>query len=262
MVDLPRNGFDPISNSGSPRNTPAEGRSARRLKPGERERQIYLEAAKLFAERGFEAGTPELAERLGIAQPLLYRYFRNKDDLIQKVYSKAHASEVIWNSWEKIIDETSKPFRDRLIDFYMSYSEITWSYKFTRMALWANLSRPDLNSIYYAGVRLRVFPKIIREMRAHLGVIPNSSRPTKLEFELVHSLHGMIYHLAIRRWVHAKPFRDNVRSLIELKVDLFLYGATEIFAARVAQGRATTPKLTAGSHRILPAAIDAGQQSL
>jgi len=48
--------------------TPTQGGSGRRLKAGERERQIYLEAAKLFAERGFEAGTPELADRLGVAQ--------------------------------------------------------------------------------------------------------------------------------------------------------------------------------------------------
>jgi AcrR family transcriptional regulator len=251
-----------MSNSDSPRNSPVRSRSAQRLRPGERERQIYLEAAKLFAERGFEAGTPELAERLGIAQPLLYRYFRNKDDLIQKVYSKAHASEAIWNAWEKIFDQTQKPFRDRLVDFYISYSETTWSYMFTRMALWANLSRPDLNSIYYAGVRTRIFPKIIRGMREHLGVIKSDARPTKLEFELVHSLHGMIYHLAIRRWVHTKPFRDNVRALIELKVDLFLYGAAEIFAAKAAQGRATTRKRLAGSQRILPADINVGRQSL
>jgi AcrR family transcriptional regulator len=262
MVDLPRERLEPTRNSDAPRNTPTAGRGAQRLKRGERKRQIYLEAAKLFAERGFEAGTPELAERLGIAQPLLYRHFRNKDDLIQKVYSKAHAGEVIWSSWEKIIDETSRPFRDRLVDFYMSYSEITWSYKFTRMALWANLSRPDLNSIYYAGVRTRVFPRIIREMRIHLGVMRNGSRPTKLEFELVHSLHGMIYHLAIRRSVHTKPFRDNVRALIELKVDLFLYGAAGISAAKVTQDRATEHKRISSSRGPFPAAISADRQSL
>jgi AcrR family transcriptional regulator len=230
-----------MSNPDPSRDTPVQGRGARRLKSGERERQIQQEAAKLFAERGFEAGTSELAERLGIAQPLLYRYFRNKDDLIQKVYSKAYATEPIWNSWEKIIDDDSRPFRDRLIDFYVSYSEITWSYKFTRMALWANLSRPDLNSAYYIGVRTRIFPRIIREMRIHLGIGRKGLRPTKLEFELVHSLHGMLYHLAIRRWVHTKPFRDNVRALIELKVDLFLYGAREIIAPKPHGGAQRSP---------------------
>ena len=221
-----------------------------------------MEAAKLFAERGFDAGTSELAERLGIAQPLLYRYFRNKDDLIQKVYGKAYASEPIWHAWEKIVDDSSRSFRDRLIDFYMSYSEITWSYKFTRMALWANLSRPELNSAYYIGVRTRIFPRIIREMRAHLGIVRRGARPTKLEFELVHSLHGMMYHLAIRRWVHAKPFRDNVRALIELKIDLFLYGATEILAAKPAQDGTTKHKRAPRSRRRIPAAINTGHPSL
>jgi AcrR family transcriptional regulator len=224
--------ISPMGSLDSRLDTPTQGGSGRRLKAGERERQIYLEAAKLFAERGFEAGTPELADRLGVAQPLLYRYFRNKDDLIQKVYSRAHASDAFWTSWENMVDDESRSFRDRLIDFYMSYFEVTWSYNFTRMALWANLSRPDLNQIYYVGVRARVFPKIIRAMRVDFGAGREGSRPTKLEFELVHTLHGMIYFLAIRRWVHTQPFRDNLRTLIELKVDLFLLGAREILSRR------------------------------
>ena len=56
--------------------------------------------------------------------------------------------------------------------------------------------------------------------------------PTEYELEMVHSLHGMMYHLAIRRWVHAKRVTGDLRPLIELKIDLFLEGAAQIIGSR------------------------------
>ena len=46
-----------------------------RLSRAERERQIIQAAIRFFAEVGFAGRTRELAERAGITQPLLYRYF-------------------------------------------------------------------------------------------------------------------------------------------------------------------------------------------
>ena len=43
-------------------------------------------AVELFAEKGFSATTRDIAEHLGIQQPLLYRYFSNKAELIERVY--------------------------------------------------------------------------------------------------------------------------------------------------------------------------------
>jgi hypothetical protein len=64
------------------------------------------------------------------------------------------------------------------------------------------------------------------------------------------------------RFVRSGPFRDNVRALIEPEVDLFLYGATEIFAANAAQDPSTTHNRIANSRRTFPTAINAEQQSL
>ncbi len=47
---------------------------------------IVREAVSFFAEHGFEGQTRELARRLGITQPLLYRYFPDKAALIDRVY--------------------------------------------------------------------------------------------------------------------------------------------------------------------------------
>jgi len=57
----------------------------RRLPRHERERLIVEEAVRFFAEVGFEGQTRALAQRLGVTQPLLYRYFPDKGALIERL---------------------------------------------------------------------------------------------------------------------------------------------------------------------------------
>ena len=57
-----------------PRGAAAKPRRTR-LSPAERERLIVAGAVRYFAEVGFGGQTRELSRRLGITQPLLYRYF-------------------------------------------------------------------------------------------------------------------------------------------------------------------------------------------
>ena len=65
---------------------PADAKIRRRLPRKEREKLIVDEAVKFFAEVGFEGQTRALAQRLGVTQPLLYRYFPDKEALIDRVY--------------------------------------------------------------------------------------------------------------------------------------------------------------------------------
>ena len=66
-----------------PRRVPSK---QRRLSPDERRKEFVAKATEFFAEEGFAGGTRDLARRLGVTQPLLYRYFPSKDDLIKEVY--------------------------------------------------------------------------------------------------------------------------------------------------------------------------------
>src|ERR1700739_1778532 len=59
-----------------------------RLDPAEREAIIAREAVSFFAEHGVAGQTRELAKRLRITQPLLYRYFPSKEALIERVYQE------------------------------------------------------------------------------------------------------------------------------------------------------------------------------
>ena len=58
----------------------------KRLSPDDRRKEFVVKATEFFSEEGFGGGTRDLARRLGVTQPLLYRYFPSKDDLIEQVY--------------------------------------------------------------------------------------------------------------------------------------------------------------------------------
>ena len=65
-------------------------RRVRRLSPDEREREIVRGAVAYFAEVEFEGSTRDLAARIGVTQPLPYRYFPSKDALLDRVYQEVY----------------------------------------------------------------------------------------------------------------------------------------------------------------------------
>src|SRR3954447_24341033 len=89
----------------------------KRLSPDERRREFVAKATEFFSEEGFAGGTRDLARRLGVTQPLLYRYFPSKDDLIKKVYRTVYL-EPLDTGWEKLLADRSRPIRDRPQGFF------------------------------------------------------------------------------------------------------------------------------------------------
>ena len=94
-----------------------------RLSPEARERQIIDGAIAFFAEVGLSGQTRELAQRLGVTQPLIYRYFPTKQDLIDRVYEEVFVGR--WRAeWTDLIGDRARPLRDRLIAFYQVYARL------------------------------------------------------------------------------------------------------------------------------------------
>ena len=77
-------------------------------------RQAILQAAlELFAEQGFHgAPTSQLAQKAGVGVGTLYRYFKDKDDLIRDLYRRVREDAV-----HQIFAEVPKgiPVRDRYL---------------------------------------------------------------------------------------------------------------------------------------------------
>ena len=85
----------------------------KRLSAEARREQIITAAISLFAENGFESSTHQLAQSIGVTQPLIYRHFPTKDDLVKAVYERVFLSE--WrSSWDVLLSDRTQPITHRL----------------------------------------------------------------------------------------------------------------------------------------------------
>src|ERR1700757_1334909 len=141
----------------------------RRLSPDDRRKEFVAKATEFFAEEGFGGGTRALARRLGVTQPLLYRYFPSKDDLIKEVYRTVYL-EPLGDGWEKLLSDRSRPLRDRLQEFYRGYTDVLFSRKWIRIYLYSGLKGLDINRWYVGVVREQILTRIVRECRHELGL--------------------------------------------------------------------------------------------
>ena len=219
-----------------------------RLAPADRERQIIDGAIAYFSEAGFSGPTRELSKRLGITQPLLDRYFANKQALVERVYQTVFEGR--WNpAWILLLKARAQPLRERLIEFYRQYSEATYRPEWIRIYMHAGLSDPALNRRYIQLVRRELMPVYCRELRHACGLPDMPAEVSEQEIEFVWSLHGGIFYTAVRQHVYGARIPVDFMTHVALVVDNFLAGAqttyprllATIAAGVLAKTRAKTP---------------------
>ena len=207
----------------------------RRLAPAQRERQIVEGAIAYFSEAGFSGQTRELSRRLGITQPLLYRYFPSKQALVEKVYQTVFQGR--WNpAWIPLLQDRAVPLRERLVEFYRQYSQATYRPEWIRIYMHAGLSDPTLNQRYIRLVRRELLPVICAEVRHACGLPEAGSAPQEQEIEFVWSLHGGIFYQAVRRHVYRTRVSVDFVTHVGFVVDNFLAGAQVVYPRLLAHG--------------------------
>jgi len=205
-----------------------EPRRRKRLPRSEREQMIVEEAIRFFAEVGFEGQTRELARRLGITQPLIFRYFPTKEDLIERVYQEVYLSR--WNPWwEELLEDRSLPLLERLTEFYRAYTKAIFTYEWVRIFVYSGLKGVNINKRYLALIRDRVLKRIMGELRAAHGLPPPDEIPfSESELELGWGLHGSIFYIAIRKWIYEVDIPTDLEGVIAAEVESFVHGAPKV----------------------------------
>ena len=204
-----------------------------RLKPADRESMIVAGAVRFFAEVGFEGQTRELARRLGITQPLLYRYFPSKSALIERVYREFFVTRLDPHSEAELVDR-SIPLRERLTRFYLAYARRTLTYEWVRIYMFSGLKGVGLNPRYQKLLRERVFTPVIREIRAELGQ-PSDAPITDGEVEHIYALHATIFYLGVRKWIYGMDPPEDLEQGVANRVAAFLDGVPKLMAAKLAR---------------------------
>jgi AcrR family transcriptional regulator len=199
----------------------------RRLSPEERRREFVAKATEFFAEEGFGGGTRDLARRLGVTQPLLYRYFPSKDDLIKEVYRTVYL-EPLETGWEKLLGDRSRPLRDRLLEFYRGYTNVIFTRKWLRIYLYSGLKGLDINRWYVGVVREQILTRIVRECRHEMG-LPAQGKPTTSELELAWVFHSGVFYYGVRKYIYESPVLEDKEQMIADALDAFLAGYQQVF---------------------------------
>ncbi|MDR5654673.1 TetR/AcrR family transcriptional regulator [Ruixingdingia sedimenti] len=212
--------------------TTATSSPRKRLSPDERKRQLLDKAVEFFAEEGFEGGTRQLAQSMGVTQPLLFRYFASKDDLINAVYERVYLSQ--WNpQWARAIRDSALSLQDRLESFYASFSSAfdrTWM----RIFFFAALNDLEIHRHYLMRVTRALLLPICEERRRTLG-IETALPVTEMEHALVWTMHGAIFHQGIREHIYGLPPATSADLGYRLAIRMYLEDTALHIAPEIAR---------------------------
>lgn len=206
---------------------PADTSEPRKRISGEARRaSIVAAAAQLFAEQGFGGSTREIAQRLGVTQALLYRYFPSKDALIEAVFD-VHRRPLD-ASRTAVLADRSRSLVDRVCDFYSAYQGRNSSYSGVRLFMHAAMAGIDFAIRYSPDLDEMVIRPLLNAWRAEAGLGPALGPLPRLERDLVLNMHGAIVFIGIRRHIYGAAITDERQAeLVREIVTTWLPGALD-----------------------------------
>jgi AcrR family transcriptional regulator len=215
-----------------PEIAPDETPKRKRLSSTARRQDFINQAIEFFAEEGFESSTRGLAKKLGVTQPLLYRYFPSKDDLISEVYDAVYVNR--WQpEWEPLLRDRTRHLADRLNTFYNVYTDVIFNREWMRIYLFSGLKGVDINRRYMQLVRQRILEPILIEARVELGLPDVPAKDCEVEFAWI--MHGGIFYYGIRDLIYDSAISTDKKRVIEDAIAAFMAGL-EIKLKREGQG--------------------------
>ena len=204
-----------------PEIAPDETLKRKRLSSTARRQDFIDQAIEFLAEEGFESSTRGLAKKLGVTQPLLYRYFPSKDDLISEVYDAVYVNR--WQpEWEPLLRDRTHPLADRLNTFYDVYTDVIFNREWMRIYLFSGLKGVDINRRYMQLVRQRILEPILIEARVELGLPDVPAKDCEVEFAWI--MHGGIFYYGIRDLIYDSAISTDKTRVIKDAIAAFIAG--------------------------------------
>ncbi|WP_287469000.1 TetR/AcrR family transcriptional regulator [Hydrogenophaga sp.] len=204
----------------------------RRLSVSERERQIVDGAIQFFASNGFGGQLRDLAKSIGVTHALLYHYFPTKQALIDRVYLDVFEGR--WrDSWDALLDDPKIEVEDKFTAFYADYVNNALSREFVRILMFSGLMDHTITDRFFAMLRERLFPRLIRETRRFRGST-SRAKPSERELELLMGLHGGMFYISIRHWIYGQDVHSEAvqetcdEALVRDRVRSYLMASREL----------------------------------
>lgn len=194
------------------------------LDASDREQQILETAINFVAQRGLGFTTRELAKALSVSQPLLYRYFKSKDELLTRIYEEVYLKR--WDpTWNDALKDRSRPMRDRLIDYLKAYTDAILDENWIRIFIASSLEDPMISQKYLGMLHETTFPLIFAEIAAEAGAeVPEGPQAEELIREVIWGFHSSFFYLGVRKFIYRGDIPDDLEEVIRVRVDVLLNG--------------------------------------
>lgn len=207
----------------------------------EREKQILDGAIQFFSVHGFGGQLRDLAKSIGVTHALLYHYFPTKQDLVDRVFLEVFEGR--WRAeWDDLLEDPVLDIEDKLTTFYLEYVNITLSREFVRILVFSGLTDHTITDRFFALLRSKLFPRIIRETRRFRGMV-SRSKPSEREMELLMGMHGGFFYISMRRWIYSQDVYSESahqsygEQLVRDRVRAYLLASREMFGEGTSQTR-------------------------
>jgi len=196
------------------------------MSAGGRREQILKGAMRLFAQKGFRGTTTrEIAQRLGISEALMFKYFPSKKALYRAIIQKrTDGSEEMFFPKEAIQAKDDRQVFQSIASYLIQKN--TEDPSFMRLILYSALEGYDLSKIFFenhAMERTRLLSEYIRQ------------RIKEKAFKKVHPLLaarafiGMVIHYVQSQEIYGLKnlFHFSQKKVVDTFVDAFLKGLKE-----------------------------------
>lgn len=191
-----------------------------RLSAPERRDQILQSAIHLFAQNGFRGTTTrELAQAVGVSEPVLYQHFPSKSDMYKAIIENLMEKVQVMN-----LDEQNLPidqFFHRLAGGILDFHEKNADY--IRILLYSGLEGHELSRMFHERHACHVFDSLSRAMERRIN---DGSMRADLDPQLTaRAFAMMIGDVGLKRILvpNAEPAGEQTR-LVQQMVNIFLNG--------------------------------------
>lgn len=205
-------------------------RKRRNLPYDMRAQEILDAALQLFAERGYDFTLQELADRIGVTQPLLHRYFATKADLIAACRQELMRGH--WKpEWRDMLSDRSRPLAARMTDFYADYLPRIYRRFWYRGFVFAAMADPSFAQAYLNQVTAEILDTIVEEARHDFGYPTTAEVPIHgRENELVWGMHATFAFLGKRHFIYDIPMPADLPATVRDQVDGYLVMVPNVMA--------------------------------
>jgi AcrR family transcriptional regulator len=201
--------------------------NARKLAKADRRKAIVAAAAELFAERGFRGvTTKEIAQRVGVTEPVLYEHFKAKGELYTAIIdgvSNEAFDAVKQELSESAMNDAPKRFFLRLATLIVE-NQVRHP-EYIRLILFSALEKHELSQLCFERHAQVIYSIVIAYLKRQIaaGVVRRVD-PALAARAFV----GAVHHYCIFELHFGfKIIRASRKRAVENMVDVFLNGLQE-----------------------------------